>query len=111
MVGRPGTRSSQNSPNRSERTQGVGSVDKVYCVYTLTNQRNAVLDTGVTGNLGARVNQHREKLLPGFTNRYNVSSSSIMRRDTMRPGPLNGKNRFRQAHAAEEDQPDQRVQS
>src|SRR6266436_1804574 len=29
--------------------------------------------TGVTGDLGARVYQHREKLLPGFTNRYNVS--------------------------------------
>jgi putative endonuclease len=27
----------------------------------------------VTGDLRARVHQHREKLLPGFTNRYNVS--------------------------------------
>jgi putative endonuclease len=48
-------------------------VDKVYCVYILTNQRNTVLYTGVTGDLGARVYQHREKLLAGFTNRYNVS--------------------------------------
>jgi putative endonuclease len=48
-------------------------VDKVYCVCILTNQRNTVLYTGVTGDLGARVYQHREKLLPGFTNRYNVS--------------------------------------
>ena len=48
-------------------------MDKVYCVYILTNQRNTVLYTGVTGDLGARVYQHREKLLPGFTNRYNVS--------------------------------------
>jgi putative endonuclease len=48
-------------------------VDKVYCVYILTNQRNTVLYTGVTGDLAARVYQHREKLLPGFTNRYNVS--------------------------------------
>jgi len=31
------------------------------------------LYTGVTGDLKARVHQHREKLLPGFTNRYNVS--------------------------------------
>jgi putative endonuclease len=44
-------------------------VDKVYCVYILTNQRNTVLYTGVTGDLGARVHQHREKLLAGFTNR------------------------------------------
>ena len=48
-------------------------MDKVYCVYILTNQRNTALYTGVTGDLGARVYQHREKLLPGFTNRYNVS--------------------------------------
>jgi putative endonuclease len=48
-------------------------VEKVYCVYILTNQRNTVLYTGVTGDLKARVYQHREKLLHGFTNRYNVS--------------------------------------
>jgi putative endonuclease len=48
-------------------------VEKVYCVYILTNRRNTVLYTGVTGDLKARVCQHREKLLPGFTNRYNVS--------------------------------------
>jgi putative endonuclease len=45
---------------------------KVHCVYILTNERNTVLYTGVTGDLKARVYQHREKLLPGFTNRYNV---------------------------------------
>jgi putative endonuclease len=50
-------------------------VDKVYCVYILTNQRNTVLYTGVTGDLGARVYQHREKLLEGFTNRYNASGA------------------------------------
>jgi putative endonuclease len=48
-------------------------VDKVYCVYIMTNQRNTVLYVGVTGDLKVRVHQHREKLLPGFTNRYNVS--------------------------------------
>jgi len=45
-------------------------VDKVYCVYILTNQCNTVL---YTGDLRARVHRHREKLLPGFTRRYNVS--------------------------------------
>jgi putative endonuclease len=48
-------------------------VDRVYCVYILTNQHNTVIYTSVTGDLGVRVHQHREKLLPGFTNRYNVS--------------------------------------
>jgi len=46
--------------------------DKTYCVYLLTNDRNTVLYTGVTSDPNARVYQHREKLLPGFTNRYNV---------------------------------------
>ncbi len=49
------------------------SMEKVYCVYILTNKRNTVLYTGVTGDLRARVHQHREKLLSGFTSRYNVS--------------------------------------
>jgi len=48
-------------------------MEKLYRVYILTNQRNRVLYTGVTGDLKARVHQHREKLLPGFTNRYDVS--------------------------------------
>ncbi len=44
----------------------------LYFVYILTNAWNTVLYTGVTGDLKARIYQHREKLLPGFTNRYNV---------------------------------------
>ena len=47
-------------------------MEKVYCIYILTNQRHTVLYTGVTGDLKSRVHQYREKLLPGFTNRYNV---------------------------------------
>jgi putative endonuclease len=48
-------------------------MEKVYCVYIITNQHNKVLYTGVAGDLKKRVYQHREKLLPGFTSRYNVS--------------------------------------
>jgi putative endonuclease len=44
-----------------------------YCVYILTNRRHTVLYTGMTGDLKRRIYQHREKLLPGFTHRYNVS--------------------------------------
>ena len=73
--------------------QGEGGVDKVYCVYILTNQRNTVLYTGVTGDLGARVYQHREKLLPDLRTATTYPSSFTTRPDTMRPGPLHGKNR------------------
>jgi len=48
-------------------------MEKIYCVYILTNDRHTVLYTGVTSNLKARVDQHREKVSRGFTNRYNVS--------------------------------------
>ena len=43
-----------------------------YCVYILTNRQNRVLYTGVTSDLKRRVHQHRQKLVPGFTQRYNV---------------------------------------
>jgi len=48
-------------------------MEKQYCVYLLSNSRNTVIYTGVTSDLKARVYQHREKLIPGFTKRYNVS--------------------------------------
>jgi len=48
-------------------------MEKQYCVYLLSNSRNTVIYTGVSSDLKARVYQHREKLLPGFTKRYNVS--------------------------------------
>ena len=47
-------------------------IETLYCVYILTNARHTVLYTAVTRDLKARVYQHREKLLPGFTARYNV---------------------------------------
>ncbi len=48
-------------------------MQRVYCVYIMTNQRHTVLYTGVTSKLRQRVYQHREKLVGGFTSRYNVS--------------------------------------
>ena len=48
------------------------TIEKQYCVYIVTNQRHTVLYTGVTSDLKARIHQHREKLLHGFTKRYNV---------------------------------------
>jgi putative endonuclease len=52
---------------------GNTEMPKQYWVYILTDQRNTVLYTGVTGELQRRVYQHREKLPPGFMSRYNVS--------------------------------------
>ena len=43
-----------------------------FYVYILTNFTNAVLYTGVTNDLCRRTWEHREKLVEGFTKRYNV---------------------------------------
>jgi putative endonuclease len=43
-----------------------------YYVYILTNFKNSVLYTGVTSDLQRRVQEHRDKQVPGFTKRYNV---------------------------------------
>src|SRR5215469_15134156 len=90
--------------------QEEGTVDKVYCVYILTNQRNTVLYTGVTGDLGARVYQHREKLLPGFTNRNNVSKLVYYEAGYDASGAI-ARETDQGRLTAEEDRPDQRVQS
>jgi putative endonuclease len=39
-------------------------------VYIMTNRRNGTLYTGVTSDLIARVWQHREGVVAGFTRRY-----------------------------------------
>jgi putative endonuclease len=44
---------------------------KTYVVYILAS-RSRNLYTGVTNNLRVRLAQHREKLNPGFTSRYNI---------------------------------------
>lgn len=43
------------------------------CVYIITNPRNTVLYIGVTSNLSRRVWEHKQKLVPGFTSKYNCT--------------------------------------
>ena len=44
-----------------------------YFVYILTNKNNTVLYTGVTNNLQRRMFEHKNKLVPGFTSKYNIN--------------------------------------
>ena len=43
-----------------------------YYVYIMTNRRGT-LYTGITNDLLRRVYEHKEKLVDGFTNKYNIS--------------------------------------
>jgi putative endonuclease len=47
-------------------------VDKTYYVYLLTNWNNKVRYVGVAGNLERRIYEHKNKLVEGFTQKYNV---------------------------------------
>jgi putative endonuclease len=44
----------------------------VYYVYLLASRKQGTLYLGVTGNLVRRVYEHKEKVVPGFTKRYDV---------------------------------------
>ena len=44
----------------------------LYYVYILTNTRHTVLYTGVTNDLERRCFEHKQKIIKGFTNKYNV---------------------------------------
>jgi len=46
--------------------------EKTYYVYLLTNKSNKVIYTGVTNNLERRLYEHTNKLVEGFTKKYNV---------------------------------------
>ena len=45
---------------------------KEYYVYIMSNKRG-ILYTGVTNDLERRVYQHKNKLIGGFTKRYNLT--------------------------------------
>ena len=48
-------------------------MDRVFHVYILAS-KSGVLYTGVTSNLVKRVYKHKERQVPGFTKKYNVTT-------------------------------------
>ena len=47
-------------------------MEKHYCVYIITNQNHTVFYTGVTNDLKRRIYEHKEKLVKGFSTKYNL---------------------------------------
>jgi len=45
---------------------------KNYFVYIMTGKSNRVLYTGVTSNLKKRIWEHKNKVVKGFSSRYNL---------------------------------------
>jgi putative endonuclease len=48
-------------------------MDRQYYVKIATNRKNTVLYTGVTNDIQRRMSEHKNKLIKGFTSRYNVT--------------------------------------
>ena len=44
-----------------------------YYVYLLTNKNDKVMYVGVTNTLERRMHEHKTKMVPGFTTKYNVN--------------------------------------
>ena len=49
------------------------SIMKTYYVYILSNQTDTTLYIGVTNNLERRIYEHKNKIVDGFTAKYNLN--------------------------------------
>lgn len=45
----------------------------IYYIYLLTNWNNKVMYVGMTNDLRRRIFEHKNKLLEGFTKKYNIN--------------------------------------
>jgi putative endonuclease len=46
---------------------------RTFYVYILASRRNGTLYVGVTAHLSHRIQEHKQKMLPGFTSKYGVN--------------------------------------
>ncbi len=47
---------------------------KNYYIYIMASQKNGAIYIGVTSNLIKRVYEHKNKLVDGFTKKYNINN-------------------------------------
>ena len=48
-------------------------MNKTYAVYILTNYNQTTFYIGVTGNLQKRIWEHKNKVVEGFSSKYNLN--------------------------------------
>ena len=62
-------------PEKSERNRAfnLNSIMKQYYVYILASQRNGTLYIGVTSNIIKRIYEHKNKIIKGFSSKYNTN--------------------------------------
>ena len=76
-----------------------------YYVYILTNKYNTVLYVGVTNDLFRRIQEHKDRIHPGFTSKYRISKlvyfettedieAAIMREKQLKAGNREKKERL-----------------
>lgn len=84
------------------------------CVYMLASRRNGTLYVGVTSNLMARIWQHRNEVIDGFTRKYHVHNlvwyepQETMERAILREKQLKAGSRARKLALIEALNPDWR---
>jgi putative endonuclease len=69
---------------------------KSYYTYILSNKYNTVLYVGITDQLIKRASQHKQKLVEGFTKKYNVDKLVYYE---IYEDPINAINREKQLKA------------
>ncbi|MBB3048798.1 putative endonuclease [Litorivivens lipolytica] len=84
------------------------------CVYIVTNRRQGTLYIGVTSSLVQRIWQHKQKVVGGFTARYNLSklvwfeTHESMESAILREKQLKAGSRIRKVKLIEEVNPEWR---
>lgn len=68
---------------------------KNFYVYILTNRRNGTLYTGITSNLIKRVQEHKNKLVEGFTKKYSTDKLVYYEQTTDAQGALAREKHFK----------------
>jgi len=86
-------------------------MSKIPTIYLLANKRNGTLYLGVTSNLMQRIWQHKEKLVDGFSKRYNTTilvyyeQHETMENAIIREKKLKGSSRARKIEIIEKINP------